>query len=141
MIRGHLARRVELSLALARLLRKLHHEILIGIANDVIAAGTIVFEVNCRILEYGNQARHLIDQFLAGAKFIGIVEADIRKGTLESVVLKELLDNLIHPFADIALSLGGNQILKGSPLLMVNSAKGCPLYLSDTYLKNSSTST
>ena len=87
-----------------------------SITDDIIAAGTIVFEVNRRILKYTNQAGYLIDQFLAGAKFIRIVEADIGKGTLEPVVLKELLDNLIHPFADIALSLGGNQILKGRAL-------------------------
>lgn len=110
---GHLTRRVELSLALAGLLRKLHHKILVSIADDVIAAGAVVFEVNRRILEYGNQAGYLIDQFLAGAKFVWIVEADIGKGTLESVVFKELLDNLVHPFADITLSLGSNQILKG----------------------------
>ena len=99
--------------ALAGLLRKLHHEILIGIADDVITAGTVVFEVNRRILEYGNQAGHLIDQFFAGTKFVGIVETDIWKGTLESIVLKELLDNLIHPFTDIAFPLGSNQVIKG----------------------------
>ena len=105
-----------MSLAFARLLRKLHHEILVGIADDVIAAGTVIFEVNRRILKYGDQAGHLVDQFFAGAKLIRIVEANIRKRALKSVVLKELLDNLIHALPNIWLSFRENQVIKGRPL-------------------------
>ena len=53
---GHLARSVELSLALAGLLRKLHHEILVSITDDIISLYRALNEFGC-VLQYTRSGR------------------------------------------------------------------------------------
>ena len=109
---GDLAWRVELSLALTRLLCKLHHEVFVSVTDDIIAAGTIGFEVYGGILEYSNQAGNLVNQLFAGAELIRVIKADIRERTDELVFCQKALDDFINALTDIRLTFCGDKVVK-----------------------------
>lgn len=110
---GHLAGRIELALALTGFLRELHHEVFVGVADNVVTAGAVSTEINIRILEDANQTGHFIDQFFSGTQFLRIIEADIGQGSLEMVVFQELLQDLINPLANVRFPFCCDQRVKG----------------------------
>ena len=83
-----------------------------GNVSDVIANGM----ADLGVVRLWNCYRERNLESFAGAKLIRIVEANFRKRALKSVVLKELLDNLIHALPNIWLSFRENQVIKGRPL-------------------------
>ena len=65
---------VELALALATLGGEVPHEVFVGIAQDVIAVGTVLGEVERLILKDRNEVGEPFHHLLAAAKLGGIVE-------------------------------------------------------------------
>ena len=67
-------RRVELALALATLSGEVPHEILVGVAQEVVAIGAVLREIEGRILEDGDEVGQLIDHLLAATELVYVVE-------------------------------------------------------------------
>ncbi len=66
--------RVELALALAALGGEVPHQVFVGVAQDVVAVGAVLREVERRVLEDGDQVGEPIDHLLAAAELVGVVE-------------------------------------------------------------------
>src|ERR1700674_5785018 len=66
--------RVELPLALATLGGEVPHQVFIGVAEDVVALGAVLREVERRVLEDGNEVGEPVHHLLAGTKLGGVVE-------------------------------------------------------------------
>ena len=75
-----LSGRVELSLALARLGGEMTHEVLVSVAEQIVALGTVGAEIE--ILEYGDQLGEPILYLSAGTELALIVEVRLIDDTL-----------------------------------------------------------
>ena len=96
---------------------ELHHEIFVGVTDDVIAAGAIALEVNGRIFEYGDQSGHLVHQFLARTKFVRVIEIDVWQSAGKMVVLQELLEDFIHRLRHIRCVFCLNEFIERRALV------------------------
>lgn len=67
-------RGVELALALAAIHGEMLHQVFVGIAEDVVAVGTILREIQRRVLKDGDQLAQAVNHLLATAQLAGIVE-------------------------------------------------------------------
>ena len=74
MIAADLGRRVELALALAALGGEVPHQVFVGVAEDVVALGAVLREVERRVLEDGDQVGEPVHHLLAVAELVGVVE-------------------------------------------------------------------
>ena len=109
---GNLAGRVKLPLAFPGFLRELHHEVFVSIADDVVAAGDIVLEIERGVLKHANQAGHFIDQFLSGTQLVRIIETDIREIPLQVIAFQKFLDNFVSFFANIWIAPQLRQVVE-----------------------------
>ena len=82
---GDFRRSVELSLALARLGREVPHEVLVGVAQEVVAMGPVGAEVEP--LKDPDQLRETILHLLALAKLALVVEISLVDHILEEVIV------------------------------------------------------
>ena len=98
-----LGRRVELPLALARLGRKVPHQVFVGIAEQIVALGPVGAEIEA--LEYGDQLREPILHLLACSELALVVEISLVNDALEVIGLGELTDNLVDLIADLFVAL------------------------------------
>jgi hypothetical protein len=71
---AHLGRRIELTLALATLRGEVTHEVLVGIAQDVVALRAILRKIERLVLEYGDEIGEPVHLLLAAAQLVGVVE-------------------------------------------------------------------
>ena len=102
--------RVELPLALATLGGEVPHQVFVGVAEDVVALGAVLREVERRVLEDGNEVGEPVHHLLAGAKLGGVVEVG-EVGELVGAGQRgdDLLVDLI---ADVGLALEGDHVLE-----------------------------
>jgi hypothetical protein len=113
---------------------------LIGVAQDVVALGSVLREIERRGLEDSDEVGEPFHQFLAAAKLRGIVDDwHVRR----LVGLGQRANDLfVDQVADSGLPLSATiSALNRAPLGIVIVAYGMPAYLSLTYVMNSRTST
>ena len=65
---------VELALALATLGGKVPHQVFVGVAEDVVAVGAVLTEVERLVFKDGDEVGEPLDHLLAAAELSGIVE-------------------------------------------------------------------
>ena len=65
---------VELALALATLRREVTHEVFVGVAQNVVAVGAVLREVERLVFEDGDEVGEPFDLLLAVTELHGIVE-------------------------------------------------------------------
>ena len=95
----HLGGRVELALALARLGGEVPHQVLVGIAEQVVALRPVAPEVEP--LEDGDQLRQPVLHLLARAEPAVVVEVGLIDDALEVVGLGERRDDGVDALADV----------------------------------------
>ena len=96
-------RGVELALALARLGREVPHQVLVGVAQEVVALGPVGAEVEA--FEDGDQLGEPVLHLLARPELRGVVEVGLVDDPLEVVGLGEIADDLVDPVADLLVAL------------------------------------
>ena len=97
-----LGRGVELSLALARFGGEVPHQVLVGVAQQVVALGPVGAEVES--LEYGDQLGEPILHLLTPAKLVLVVEIGLVDDSLEVVGLGQPPDDLVDLVADLLVA-------------------------------------
>ena len=98
-----LGRRVELPLALARLGGEVPHQVLVGVAQQVVAPGAVGAEVEA--LEDGDQPRQAVLHLAAGAEPALVVEVGLVDDPLQVVRLGQPADDLVDAVADLLVAL------------------------------------
>ena len=106
-------RRVELPLALARLGGEMPHQVLVGVAQQVVASGAVGAEVET--VEYGNQLRKPILHFLARTELALVVEIGLIDDALEIVGIGKFADDLVDPVTDLLVALQGHHVGEAAP--------------------------
>ncbi len=105
---------VELALALAALGGEVPHQVFVGIAQDVVAVGAVLREVERLVLEDGDEVGEPVHHLLAAAELGGVVEVR-HVGQLVGVGQRgdDLLVDLV---ADVGLALEGDHVLEAGAL-------------------------
>ena len=98
-----LGRRVELALALAGLGGEVPHQVLVGVAEQVVALGAATAEVE--VVEDRDQLGEPVLHLLALAELLLVVEVGQVDDLLQVVGLGELADDLVDPVADLLVAL------------------------------------
>ena len=111
---GHLRRREELALALARLRREVAHEVLIRIAQEIVALGAVLAEVEAGVLEDRHQVGEAIHHLFAAAQLVRVVEIGDVDRTLEVVGLGQPGDDLVDLVADLLVPLERDHVGKAA---------------------------
>ena len=119
-----LGRGVELALALAALGGEVAHQVFVGVAQDVVAVGAVLREIEGLVLEDGDQVGEPIHHLLAAAELGGIVE--IRHvGQLVGIGQRSD-DLLVDLVADVRLALEGDHVLEARALRNGDRRVGLP---------------
>ena len=106
--------RVELTFALAALGREVPHQVFIGVAEDVVAVGAVLREIERLVLEYGDEIGEPLDHLLADAELGGVVEV---RHVGEFIGVGQRSDDfLIDLVANVALALERDHILEARAL-------------------------
>ena len=105
---------VELPLALAALGGEVPHQIFVGVAQDVVAVGAVLREIERLVLEDGDEVGEPVHHLLAAAELGGVVEVR-HVGQLVGVGQRgdDLLVDLV---ADVGLALEGDHVLEAGAL-------------------------
>ena len=132
-----LGRRVELALALAGLGGEVPHQVLVGVAEQVVALGADAAEVE--VVEDRDQLGEPVLHLLALAELLLVVEVGLVDDVAQVVGLGELADDLVDPVADLLVALERRPCRRtsrpsGTSIRLFGSA----LALSETYFTNSS---
>ena len=98
-----LGRRVELALALAGLGGEVPHQVLVGVAEQVVALGPVAAEV--QVVEDRDQLGQPVLHLLAVAELLLVVEVGQVDDLLQVVGLGELADDLVDLVADLLVAL------------------------------------
>jgi len=108
---AHLGRRVELPLALATLGGEVPHQVLVGVAEDVVVLGAVLREVELGLLEDADQVGQAIHHRLAFAELVGVVEVGEVAAGEARVGFDQRLDDLgVDLVADVGLALEGDHV-------------------------------
>ncbi len=111
-----LAGRVELALALAALRGEVPHEVLVGVAEDVIVLRAVLREIQLRLLEDGDEAGEAVHHFLAFTELVRVVEVgEIRAGEPGIRRHQRGDDLLVDAVADVGLALHGDHVGEAGP--------------------------
>ena len=112
---GHLRRGVELPLALPRLGGEVPHEVLVRVAQQVVAVGAVGAEIEP--LEDPDELRETVLHLLPLAELSLVVEVREVDHALEKVVVGvgELADHLVDPVADLLGPLERDHVGEASP--------------------------
>jgi hypothetical protein len=102
--------RVELALALATVNGEVPHQVLVGVAEDVVAVGAVLGEIEGLVLEDGDQVGEPLHHLLATAELGGVVEIG-EVGELVGTGQRGD-DVFVDPVADVALALEGDHVLE-----------------------------
>ena len=112
-----LGRGVELPLALAALGGEVPHQVLVGVAEDVVVLGAVLREVELGLLEDADQVGQALDHRLAFAELVRVVEVGEVAAGEPGVGVDERLDDLgVDLVADVALALEGDHVLEARAL-------------------------
>ena len=105
--------RIELPLALAAFGREVAHQVFVGIAQNVIAIGPVLREVERRVLECGDEIGEAVHLLLATAELAVIIEVgEIGLRQLLVLVDQRGDDLLVDQIADVSLPLQRDHILE-----------------------------
>ena len=111
------AGRVELPLALAALGGEVPHQVLVGVAEDVVVLGAVLREVELGLLEDADQVGQAIHHRLAFTELVRIVEVREVAAGEACVGVDQRLDDLgVDLVADVALALEGDHVLEARAL-------------------------
>ena len=89
------------------------HEILVGVAQDVVVLGAVLREIERGVLEDGAQVAQLLDLLSAVAEFVRVVEIGKVAAGKAGVRVDERLDDLgVDLVADVVLALEGYPSLR-----------------------------
>ena len=112
---GDFRRGVELPLALARLGREVPHEVLVRVAQEVVAVGAVGAEVEP--LEDPDQLREAVLHLLALAELALVVEIGLVDHPLEEEIVGvgEPADDLVDPVTDLLGPLEIDHVGEASP--------------------------
>src|SRR5262249_17242106 len=97
-----LGRRVELPLALAGLPGHVAPQGRVGVPQQVVTLGTWTWEVE--ILDDSDQVGQAVDELLAPAELVRVVEVGVVDDTLKVVGVGQLPDRLVNTLADVRLA-------------------------------------
>jgi len=106
--------RVELTLALATLRGEVAHQVLVRVAQDVVALGAVLGEVEGRVLEDGDQVGEALDLLLAVAQLRRVVE--VREVRKPIGVLQRRQDLLVDVVADVRRPLERDHVFETGAL-------------------------
>ena len=106
--------RVELALALAALGGEVPHQVFVGVAQDVVAVGAVLGEVERLVLEDGDEVGEPLHHLLAAAELGGVVEVR-HVGQLVGVGQRRD-DLLVDLVADVGLALERDHVLEAGAL-------------------------
>ena len=105
----HLGRGVELALALAGLGGEVAHQVLVGVAEQVVALGAVAAEVQA--LEDRHQLGEPVHHLLALAELVLVVEVGDVDRALQAVVgVGQPADDLVDAVADLLVALGRHHV-------------------------------
>ena len=107
---GDLGGGVELALALAALGGEVAHEVFVGVAQDVVALGAVLAEVERLVFEDGDQVGEAVHHFLAAAELGGVVEVG-HVGQLVGIGQRSD-DLLVDLVADVGLAFERHHVLE-----------------------------
>jgi hypothetical protein len=101
---------VELALALAALGGEVPHEILVGVAEKVVAIGAVLGEIEGGVLEDGDEVGEALHHFLAATELVRVVEV---RHVGQVIRLPERAENLLVDLvADVGLALERDHVGK-----------------------------
>ena len=136
---AHFRRCVELPLALATLCCEVAHEILVSVAEKVIAVAAILREVECRIFEDRDEVGEAIDLLLAASELCRVGEIWRIRQMVRDI---EWPKNFLLIWSPMSLfPLSATMSAKLAPFGIVIGAYGSPAKRSLTYFTNKRTST
>ena len=109
--------RVELPLALAALGGEVPHQVLVGVAEDVVVLGAVLREVELGLLEDADQVGQALHHRLPFAELVRVVEVGEVAAGQPRVGVDQRLDDLrVDLVADVALALEGDHVLEAGAL-------------------------
>ena len=101
---------IELAFALAALRGEVPHEVFIGVAEEVVAVGTVLGEIERGVLEDGDEVGEAVHHLLAAAELVRIIEI---RHVGEVVLTRQRAENLLVDLvADVGLALEGDHVGK-----------------------------
>ena len=124
---GDLGRGVELALGLAGLGGEVPHQVLVGVAEQVVALGAAAAEVE--VVEDRDQLGQPVLHLLALAELLLVVEVGQVDDLLQIVGLGELADDLVDLVADLLVALEREHVVERAALGHVDQAVGVGLGL------------
>ena len=130
---------IELALAFTAFGGKVAHQILVGIAENIVALCPIPGKIKRGILEYGDKVGERIDLVFSATELGVVVEV---RHVGELVGARQRAENaLVDLVANVGFAFEGNMSLKLAPSGMGMGVYRMPAYLSLTYLTKSRTRT
>ncbi len=110
---GDLGGGVELPFAFAGLGGEVAHQVLVGVAQEVIALGAVAAEIEGGVLENGDQVGEAVHHLLAPAELVGVVEVgDVDHALEHRVRVGQPADDLVDLIANAFIALEGRHIGK-----------------------------
>ena len=107
---AHFGGGVELALALATLGGEVPHEVFVGVAEEVVAVGAVLREVEGGVLEDGDEVGEALHHLLAAAELVRVVEV---RHVGQLVRLRERPEDLLVDLvADVGLALERDHVGK-----------------------------
>jgi len=107
-------RRVELAFALAGLGGEVPHQVLVGVAEQVVAFCAVGPEVEA--VEDRDELGEAVLHLLAAAELVLVVEVGLVNDALKIVGLGQLADNRVDLVADLLVALQGNHVGESAAL-------------------------
>jgi len=127
-----LGRSIELPFALAALGGEVPHQVFVGIAEDVVAVGAVLREVERRVLEDGDEVGKTVHHLLAAAEPGGVVEVR-HVGQLVGIGQRPE-DLLVDLVADVALALECDHVGKaGAPRNRDRGERHADVFVADVF--------
>ena len=105
-------RSIELAFALAAFGGEIAHQVFVGIAEDVVAAGPVVAEVEFWAFKDGDESGQGVHHVLAVAELRVVKKFCVVDDACQVVIFGEFRDDLVHPFADVFVVLESDEVIK-----------------------------
>jgi hypothetical protein len=111
---GDLRGGVELPLALAALGGEVFHEVLVGVAEEVVTLGAVGAKVD--VLEDADEFGEAVLHLLAAAELAGVVKVGLVDDALEVVGLGEARDDRVDSLTDVGLAPEPDHVVETTAL-------------------------
>ena len=105
-----------MAFAFATFRSKMPHQVLVGIAQNIVVIGAILGKIQLRFLENAHQVGESVHHRLAFTEFVRIVKiGEVAAGQAGIVVDQRLNDLSVDLVTDIALALKLDHVLEAGP--------------------------